>query len=129
MVINKIFSFHYDFGKCEKDTRVNGSGMNAMFDIPYNFPLSVKFSTYIITITREKIGCSCTNCFSSIVKLVFALVTVLNKFPFHSLRNRMINLVLGIKYDCDFRLQFDINKNVFSKVLQKSCLIILRATT
>ena len=31
----KIFSFRYDFGKREKDTCVNSSGMNAIFDIPY----------------------------------------------------------------------------------------------
>ena len=34
MKINEIFSFRYDFGKREKDTRVNSSRMNAMLDIP-----------------------------------------------------------------------------------------------
>ena len=37
MEINEIFNFRYDFGKREKETCVNNSGMNAMFDIPYNF--------------------------------------------------------------------------------------------
>ena len=37
MEINENFSFRYDFGKREKDTYVNSSGMNAMFDIPYDF--------------------------------------------------------------------------------------------
>ena len=44
MGINEIFSFCYDFGKREKETCVNSSEMNAMFDIFYNFRLSVKFS-------------------------------------------------------------------------------------
>ena len=34
MEINEIFSFRYDFGKQEKDTCVNSSGMNAMVGIP-----------------------------------------------------------------------------------------------
>ena len=54
MEINKIFSFRYDFGKSEKETCVNSRGMNTMFDIPYNFRLSVKFSTHVINNTREK---------------------------------------------------------------------------
>ena len=37
MGINKIFSFRYDFDKREKETCVNSSGINAMFDISYNF--------------------------------------------------------------------------------------------
>ena len=37
MEIDEIFSFRYDFGKCEKETCVNSSRMNAMSDIPYNF--------------------------------------------------------------------------------------------
>ena len=44
MEITEIFSFRYDFRKGEKEICVNSSGMNAMFDIPYNFRLSVKFS-------------------------------------------------------------------------------------
>ena len=75
MEINKIFSFRYDFGKREKGTCINSSGMNAMFDIPYNFRLSVKFSTNMIDSTREKVGFSCTNYFRSIVVLVFVLST------------------------------------------------------
>ena len=43
MEINKIFIIRYHFGKCEKDTCVNSSGLNAMFDIPYDFPLNVSF--------------------------------------------------------------------------------------
>ena len=45
-----------------------------------------------------------------IVLLVFALATALSKFCFRSLRDKMINLVMVIKYHFDFRLQFDINK-------------------
>ena len=60
--------------------------------------------------TRAKIGFSCTNYFRSIVMLVFALITALNKFSFYSFRNIMFNLVLVITYHFDFRLQFDINK-------------------
>ena len=64
----------------------------------------------MINSTREKIVFNCTNCSRSIVALVFALATALNKFRFHSIRNKMINLVLVIKYHFDFQLQFDINK-------------------
>ena len=61
MEINEIFGFRYDFGKREKETSVNSSGMNTMFDIPYNFRLSVKFSIHTINNTREKIWFSYTN--------------------------------------------------------------------
>ena len=37
-----------NFCKREKETCVNISGMNAMFDIPHNFRLSVKFSIHMI---------------------------------------------------------------------------------
>ena len=67
MEINEIFSFLYDFGKLEKETCVNSSGMNAMFDIPYHFRLNVKFTIHIINNTTEKIGFSCTNYFRPIV--------------------------------------------------------------
>ena len=67
MEINEIFSFRYDFGKREKETCVSSSGMNVMFGIPYNFRLSVKFSTHMINNTRGKIGFSCTNYFRQIV--------------------------------------------------------------
>ena len=67
MEINEICSFRYDFGKCEKETCVNRSGMNAMFDNPYNCRLSAKFSIHMINNTREKTGLSCTNCFRAIV--------------------------------------------------------------
>ena len=67
MEINEIFNFPYDFGKCEEETCVNSSRMNAMFDIPHNFRLSVKFSTHMINNTREKIVFNCTNYFRSIV--------------------------------------------------------------
>ena len=65
--INEIFTFCYDFWKCEKETCVNSSGINAMFDIPYNFRLSVKFSIHMTNNTREKIGLSCTNYFRPII--------------------------------------------------------------
>ena len=107
MEISKIFSFRYDFGKREKGTCINSSGMNAMFDIPYNFRLSVKFSRHIINNTKEKIGSCCTNYFRPIVVLVFAVATALNKFGFRSLRKNTTNLVLG---HFDFRLQFCNNK-------------------
>ena len=94
MEINEVFSFRYYFGKHEKDACVNISGMNAMFDIPYNFRLSVKFSTHTINNTREKIGFSCTNYFRPIVVLVFVLATALKKFCFRLFRNKMISLVL-----------------------------------
>ena len=94
MEINKIFSFRYDFDKHEKGTCVNSSGTNAVFDIPYNFLLSVKFSTHMTNNIREKIGFSCTNYFRPIVVIVFALATTLNKFCFRSLRNKITNLVL-----------------------------------
>ena len=76
----------------------------------YSFHWSVKFSFRMINGTREEIEFSCTNCFRSIVLLVFVLATALCKFRFRPLRNKMINLVLVIKYHFDFRLQFDINK-------------------
>ena len=86
-----------------------------MFDIRYNFRLSVKFSTRMITSTREKVVFSCTYYFSSIVALVFVLATALNKFCSRSLRTKMINLVLVITYHFDFQLQFDINKKCISQ--------------
>ena len=52
--------------------------------------------------TRGKIGFSCINYFRSIVVIVFALATTLNKFRFRFLRNKIINLVLVIKYHFDF---------------------------
>ena len=94
MEINEIFSFPYDSGKREKETCVNSSGMNTMFDIPHNLRLSVKFSTHMINNAREKIGFSCTNYFRPIFVLVFDLITTLNKFCFHSRRNKKISLVL-----------------------------------
>ena len=45
-----------------------------------------------------------------IVLLVFALAPALSKFCFRLLRDKIINLVMVIKYHFDFRLQFDINK-------------------
>ena len=67
MEINEVFSFRYDFGKREKETCVNISGMNAMFEIPYNFRLTVEFSIRMINNTRERIWFSCTNYFMPIV--------------------------------------------------------------
>ena len=67
MEINKIFSFRYDVGKREKETCVSRRGTNAMFDIPYNFRLSVKFSTHMVNNTTEKITFSCSNYFRPIV--------------------------------------------------------------
>ena len=110
MEINEILSIYYNFDKHEKNTCVNSRRMYSMFDIPYNFRLSVKFSIHTMNSTRAKIGLSCTNYFMSIVILAFALITTLNKFRLYSLRNIMINLVLVIKYHFDFRLHFDIIK-------------------
>ena len=98
MEISEIFRFCFDFGKHEKDTCVNISGMNVMFDIPYNFQLSVKFSIHMINITKEKQGFMCTDYLRPIVLLVFALVTTLNKFCFRSFRKKMTNLVLVSLY-------------------------------
>ena len=80
------------------------------FPQEYPWTAASKFSAHMINTTREKIELSCTNCFRSIVLLVFALTTAWSKFRFRSLRNKMINLVLDIKYHFDFWLQFDINK-------------------
>ena len=73
MEINESFSFRYDFGKREKNICVNSSRMNAMFDISYNFRLSVKFLTHLINNTREKLGYSCTSHFRLIVVPVYLL--------------------------------------------------------
>ena len=73
MEINKIFSISYDFNSREVDICINSSGMNTVFDIPYNFRWRNHF---------------------------------------------------------DFPLQFYMNKkNEFSKVLLKSRLIMVHATT
>ena len=56
MEINEILSIRYDFDKREKNTCVNGSRMNAMFNIPYSFRLSVKFSIHMMNSMRTKIG-------------------------------------------------------------------------
>ena len=85
MKINEILSISYGFDKCEKDTCVNSSGMNAMFDIPYNLQLNVKISIHMMNSTRAKTGSSFTNYLRSIVMLVFGLTAALNKFRFHSL--------------------------------------------
>ena len=69
-------------------TCVNSSGMNAIFDIPYNFRLSVKLSTHMINSARTKIEFSCTNYFRSIVTLVFAVTTALTKFRFIPLESK-----------------------------------------
>ena len=75
----------------------------------------MKFSTHMINTTREKIELDCTNCFRSIVVLVFVLATILSKLHFRSLRNRIINLVLVVKCHFDFQLQFGIKKkNAYS---------------
>ena len=37
MEINGILSIRYDFGRHEKDSCVNSSGLKAMFDISFNF--------------------------------------------------------------------------------------------
>ena len=98
MKINDILSISHDYGKRQKDTSVKYSGINAMFDIPYNFRLRVKFSAHMMNIMRAKIGFSCTNYFRLIAVLVFAVTTALNKFRFYSFKNKMINLFLMIKY-------------------------------
>ena len=95
MEINEIFTFPYDFGKGQKKICVNGSGMNAMFDIPYNFRLIVKFSTDMINNSREKNRVQLYKLLQANSCVVFSLTTALNKFCFHSLRNKKINLVLA----------------------------------
>ena len=67
---------------------------------------------------REKIEFSCTNCFRSVVLLVFVLSTALSMSYFSSLtKKKIINLVLVIKYYFDVRFQFDmVFKNAFFKV-------------
>ena len=114
MKINEILSICYDFAIREKDVCLNSSRMSAMFDIPHNFWSCVKVSTHMMNSTRAKI---------------FVPPTTLKKFRFHSLRNKMINLVLVVQYHFDFRLQFDINKKCVSKVLLKSYLIMVHLTT
>ena len=111
MEINEIFSIRCHFGRHEKGTCLSSMRMNAM-----------KFLTHMTKSTREKVGFSCTNYLRPIVVLIFALATALNKFRFHSLRNKIINLVLVIKYHINVRLQFDINKKKcifqhFTKIL------------
>ena len=93
-----------------------------------NYRLYVKFSTHMINSTREKIMFICTNCFRSIVALVFALATALSKFRFRSPKNKTINLVLVIKYHFNCWLQFDVNKKSIFQGFTK-ILIIVRATT
>ena len=74
-----------------------------MFDIPYNFRLSVKILTHMMNSTREKNRVQLYQLLQVISCVsIFALATALNKFRFHSLRNKMINLVLEIKYQFDF---------------------------
>ena len=80
-----------------------------------NFRWSLNFSSHIMNSTRPKIGFSCTNFLRSIVVLVFAIISALHNFRSYSFRNKMINLVLLIKYRFDFRLQFDINKKCISE--------------
>ena len=128
MEIKEILAFVMILASVKKDTCVNSSVMNTIFDIPYDFRLTVKFSTHKINSTRKKIGFSCTNYFRPIVVLAVALATAMNKFHFHSLRKKMINLILVIItsiFDCSLTSI----KNAFSKVLQKSCLIMGRAAT
>ena len=69
-------------------TCVNSSEMNAIFDIPYNFRLSVKLSTHMINSARTKIEFGCTNYFRSIVTLVFAVTIALSKFRFIPLESK-----------------------------------------
>ena len=122
MEINQIFNFPYDFGKREKETCVNSSGMNAMFHIPHNFRLSVKFSTHMISNTREKIGLAlpttsdqqlCSICPHYCTKQVLFLLTQKQKDQFSS----------GVTY-CSFTSM----KNAFSKVLQKFFLMVCATT-
>ena len=114
MKINQILRIRYDCDKDEKNNCVNSSGMNATFDISHNFRINVKFSTHMMNDARVKLGFSCSSYFRPIVVQVSALTTALNNFRLHSLRNKMVTLVLTIEYHFDFRLQFDINKNAFS---------------
>ena len=83
----------------------------------------------MINSTREQIEFSYTNLLQVVVLLVFALATALIKFCFRLLKDKVINLVMVMKYHFDFRLQFDIIKNLFSRVSQKSYLIMVRAIT
>ena len=48
METNAILAFVMILASVKRTLVVNSSGMNAMFDIPYNFRLSVKFSTHMI---------------------------------------------------------------------------------
>ena len=69
--------------------------------------------------TREKVEVSCFKCFMLIILLVFALATALSKFRFRSLRNKMINLVLVVKYHFDFLLQFDVCFSKLDKLVKQ----------
>ena len=126
MKINVILAFVSILASLKRSTCISSSGMNAMFDILYNFRLCVKFSTHMTNNTREKIGFSCTNCFRPLVVLIFVQATALNKFCFRLLRNndQFSSGVTSI-FDCSLKTI----KNVVFKVLQKSFLIMVRATT
>ena len=50
--------------------------------------------------------------------MLVGITIALNKFRFHSLINKRINLVLVTKYHFDFRLQFDINKKMHFLLFQ-----------
>lgn len=95
------------FGKAEKVTCVNSSGVNATFDISYNLWLSAAFLLQFD---------SCTSIFAHQCK-----------FRFHSFRHKMINLVLVVKYRFDFRLKFDINKKNISKVFSYLIIVMVHA--
>ena len=105
MKITEIFSFRYDFCKHEKDTCVKSSGMNAMFDISYKCEVFNSYDNYYERKNRVHLYSllwvnSCASiCFHYMLR-------------FLSLRNKMVNLVLVIKYHFNFRLQFDINKKM-----------------
>lgn len=97
--------------------------MNTVVDFPYNFRLRVKFTIHMMNSTGAKIGLNCTKYFRSIVLLVLAHTIALNKFRLYSFRKQTINLVLMIKYNFSFRLQFNTYKKCVFQALPKSCLI------
>lgn len=90
--MKELFNIRSDFGKREKDTCVNSTGMNAMFGIPHKFRLRVIFSNHIST-RENKQGSPVPTTSGQI-----ALTAAQNKFCFHFLGNKMITLVLAIKY-------------------------------
>ena len=89
----------------------------------------VKFSTHMINSTRDKIEFSCFKCFMSIILLVFALAAAPSKFRFAHLETKWSISFWWLRITSILGCNLTSIKNAFSKVLQKSCLIMVRATT